>query len=113
MHRQPGMYCSILSEQGGMHRLGKIDLARSCLHLKPFALHSHFTSALTCHFWGLSAVSVCADTQSYASWRLEVTKLLKALLNQTSKTPIPQDFSRVGSTQADSILGSLEIMRGK
>ena len=55
-------------------------------------------------------VSVCADTQSEAAWRSEVSELLKALLNQRSKAMVPQDFSTVGSTQANRILASLEIM---
>ena len=61
------------------------------------------------HLGYLSIVSVCADTQSYAAWRLEVTELLKSLLDQPSTAMVPQDFSRVGSTQANSVLASLEV----
>ena len=53
---------------------------------------------------------VCIDTQIDASWRLEVTESLKALLNQPGKVKVPQDFSRVGSTPANRILASLEIV---
>ena len=55
-------------------------------------------------------VSVCTDTQLDAAWRLEVSESLKALVNQPSKAMVPQDFSRVGSTQANGILASLEIV---
>ncbi|KAL3154633.1 hypothetical protein ABBQ32_014082 [Trebouxia sp. C0010 RCD-2024] len=51
-----------------------------------------------------------SDTQNDAAWRLEVTELLKALRNQPSKAMVPQDFSRVGSTQANRVLASLEIV---
>ncbi|DBA95138.1 TPA: hypothetical protein ACH3X1_015692 [Trebouxia sp. C0004] len=54
--------------------------------------------------------ALSSDTQSDAAWRLEVTESLKALLNQPSKAILPQDFSRVGSTQANAILASLEIV---
>ena len=62
-----------------------------------------------CIWARLSIVSVCADTQSDAAWRLEVTESLKALLDQPSKAMVPQDFSRVGSTQVNRVLASLEI----
>ena len=55
-------------------------------------------------------VSGGADTQNDAAWRLEVTESLKALRNQPSKAMVPQDFSRVGSTQANRVLASLEIV---
>ena len=51
-----------------------------------------------------------ADTESDASWRSEVTQLLKALLHQPGKVMVPQEFSRVGSSQADRILASLGIV---
>jgi len=41
---------------------------------------------------------------------LEVTESLKALLNQPSKAMVPQAFSGVGSTQANRVLASLEIV---
>ena len=66
--------------------------------------------ASPCCFQALIVVVVCVDTQSDASWRLEVTDSLKALLNQPGKVMVPQDFSRVGSTQANRILASLEIV---
>ena len=55
------------------------------------------------------AVSVCTDTHSDAAWRLEVTQSLKALLKQPSTAMVPQGFSRVGSTQINRVLASLEI----
>lgn len=61
------------------------------------------------HHVSVSVVSVCADTQGDAAWRLEVTKSLQALLKQPSREMTPQDFSRVGSTQANRVLASLEI----
>ncbi|DBA71815.1 TPA: hypothetical protein ACH3X2_010968 [Trebouxia sp. C0005] len=60
---------------------------------------------LSMHLEGLKA-----DTQSDVAWRLEVTNSLKALLNLPSKAMVPQNFSRVGSTQANRVLASLEIV---
>lgn len=53
-----------------------------------------------------------AVAQGDAAWRLEVTASLTALMNQlqSSKAVVPQDFSRVGSTQANKVLASLDIM---
>ncbi|DBA73547.1 TPA: hypothetical protein ACH3X2_009792 [Trebouxia sp. C0005] len=59
---------------------------------------------------GLKGVAQSTDTQNDAAWRLEVTESLKALRNQPSKAMVPQDFSRVGSTQANRVLASLEIV---
>ncbi|KAL0026817.1 hypothetical protein WJX77_003425 [Trebouxia sp. C0004] len=62
----------------------------------------------------LSAGTYCftpaesTDTHSSAAWRLEVTQLLKTLLKQPSTAMVPQDF-RVGSTQVNRVLASLEI----
>ena len=68
-------------------------------------LIASFTKLHQCSICYLSIVSVCADTQSYAAWRLEVTELLKSLLDQPSTAMVPQDFSRVGSTQANKSIG--------
>ncbi|KAL0048054.1 hypothetical protein WJX82_006667 [Trebouxia sp. C0006] len=59
---------------------------------------------------GLKGVAESTDTQNDAAWRSEVTESLKALLNQPSKAMVPQAFSRVGSTQANRVLASLEIV---
>ncbi len=59
-----------------------------------------------------SAVSVCTDTDSDAAWRLEVIESLRALRKQPSKAMVPKDYSRVGSTQANSVLASLQIAEG-
>ena len=55
------------------------------------------------------AVFVCTDFHSDAAWRAEVTQSLKALLKQPGTAMVPQDFSRVGSTQVNRVLASLEI----
>ena len=51
----------------------------------------------------------CTDTESSAAWRLEVTQSLKALMNQPNTAMVPQHFSRVGATQVNRVLASLEI----
>ncbi|KAL3155883.1 hypothetical protein ABBQ32_012883 [Trebouxia sp. C0010 RCD-2024] len=58
----------------------------------------------------VKVISQQPDTLNDAAWRLEVTESLKALRNQSSKAMVPQDFSRVGSTQANRVLASLEIV---
>jgi len=56
-----------------------------------------------------SVVSVCTDSDA---WRSELIESVRALLKQSSKAMVPKDFSRVASTQADSVLASLQIAEG-
>lgn len=65
---------------------------------------------MTCYLSRLSGISLCADTGVEAAWRLDVTTALTALVKQSNKAMVPQNFSRVGSTQANRVLSSLEIV---
>lgn len=53
------------------------------------------------------SITVCADTQSEAAWRLEIRGLLDALLKQQTQATVQQGFSK---GWADWVLASLEIV---